>query len=89
MESAGFSEMADVIDTASGKIIQKEDFVSSIQQPLGQMRTNKSGTACDQESQGRSPRSWIRLSQKTGQVEQEIFQAAWSVRRKIADVGKT
>ena len=51
LEARAGHEMANILNAARGKIVEQDNAVTAIQQPLREMRSNKTGTARDQKAQ--------------------------------------
>src|SRR5690349_7158402 len=51
LEAGAGLEMANILNAARGKIVEQDHAVAAIQQPLREMRSNKTGTAGDQKAQ--------------------------------------
>jgi hypothetical protein len=46
-EALGGLEVADILHATGGKIVEEDDRVSALHEALGQMRSDKAGTAGD------------------------------------------
>src|SRR5713101_233373 len=51
LHAFGRLEMADVIDAAGGEVVKQNDAVAAVEQPLREVRTDKTSAASDQISQ--------------------------------------
>jgi len=47
LEALAGLEVANILDAARGKIIEQNDAIAALQQPVSEMRTDKAGAASD------------------------------------------